>query len=100
MAELAGKPLPYPGQLEQDLRLDSTDDDKSKSKAEESRRRSLLPWNNFRGKDRSKSKDRMSIGEAQNKGKKPVNKTKEESRLSLVSREVKTVTVFYISKSS
>ncbi|XP_076062150.1 regulator of G protein signaling family member locomotion defects isoform X7 [Oratosquilla oratoria] len=63
--DLRGQPLPYPGDdtLDPDLRISQDDSHiklkKSKSDADERRRKSLLPWHR---KDRSKSKDR---GEAE-----------------------------------
>lgn len=63
--EVRGQPLPYPGDdtLDPDLRIGTEDSHvklkKSRSDADERRRKSLLPWNR---KDRSKSKDR---GEAE-----------------------------------
>ncbi|XP_063853946.1 regulator of G-protein signaling loco-like isoform X4 [Scylla paramamosain] len=63
--EMRGQPLPYAGDdaLDPDLRIGAEDSHvklkKSRSDADERRRKSLLPWNR---KDRSKSKDR---GEAE-----------------------------------
>lgn len=63
--EMRGQQLPYPGDdtLDPDLRIGGEDSHvklkKSRSDADERRRKSLLPWNR---KDRSKSKDR---GEAE-----------------------------------
>ncbi|KAG0728441.1 Regulator of G-protein signaling loco [Chionoecetes opilio] len=63
--EMRGQPLPYPGDdtLDPDLRIGPEDTHvklkKSRSDADERRRKSLLPWSR---KDRSKSKDR---GEAE-----------------------------------
>ncbi|KAK8748094.1 hypothetical protein OTU49_016311 [Cherax quadricarinatus] len=71
--DMRGQTLPYPGDdsLDPDLRIAQEDSHvklkKSRSDAEERRRKSLLPWNR---KDRSKSKDR---GEAEYRRRKKQN---------------------------
>ncbi|KAK7079539.1 LGN motif protein, partial [Halocaridina rubra] len=71
--DMKGQTLPYPGDesLDSDLRIIQDDSHmklkKSKSDADERRRKSLLPWHR---KDRSKSKDR---GEAEYRRKKKIN---------------------------
>ncbi|KAG7153808.1 Regulator of G-protein signaling loco-like, partial [Homarus americanus] len=71
--DMRGQTLPYPGDetLDPDLRIAQEDSHvklkKSRSDADERRRKSLLPWNR---KDRSKSKDR---GEAEYRRRKKHN---------------------------
>ncbi|XP_071545051.1 regulator of G-protein signaling loco-like isoform X7 [Panulirus ornatus] len=71
--DMRGQTLPYPGDdtLDPDLRIAQEDSHvklkKSRSDADERRRKSLLPWNR---KDRSKSKDR---GEAEYRRRKKQN---------------------------
>ncbi|XP_059083922.1 regulator of G-protein signaling loco-like isoform X2 [Tigriopus californicus] len=78
LAEMSGNPLPFANDLEAPLTEKSGEESKGSSKEKsslswgkksskadvENRRRSLLPWGNLRGKDRSKSKER-SIGESE-----------------------------------